>query len=460
MSPTPTLEPTETATPTPAESPSQSPEPSATARPTQLPSTPTPLPTATPAPPVATPTSTPIATSTPLSGSELLAATLDSIGSRISLIRGLSSTEPLARELIDRDRAGEFLRGFYEDDREEIYETQRLYAALGILEKGEDLYEILLGLFSEGILGFFHRERETLYVVNEGGGFGPAEERTYSHEVIHGLQQQHFDSRALIEDIKSDSDRARAFSALEEGDARLAEERYVFQHMDAAARIASLGTPNQALIQAFRAAPHVVQSTYAFPYREGVRFVAGLFSDGGWPSVNAAFADPPRSTEQVLHPEKYVEGEEPALVEIIGLREALGEEWTLVVEDTFGEFLLRSYLETGFSRQKASLAAAGWGGDTYRLFEGPDDAFLLVWPILWDTEEDATEFFDIFLQFIATTYDETWQVDHTQPEIARMDLPGRHIFLRFEESQTLLIFAPDAATVDMAWTSLSAGSAE
>ena len=121
------------------------------------------------------------------------------------------------------------------------------------------------------------------------------------------------------------------------------------------------GTPNQALIQAFRAAPHVVQSTYAFPYREGVRFVGGLFSDGGWPSVNAAFADPPRSTEQVLHPEKYVEGEEPALVEIIGLGEALGEEWTLVVEDTFGEFLLRLYLETGFSRQKASLARSRMG---------------------------------------------------------------------------------------------------
>ena len=51
-----------------------------------------------------------------------------------------------------------------------------------------------------------------------------------------------------------------------------------------------------------------------FPYLAGSTWVSGLWASGGWDAVNAAYDQPPASTEQVLHPEKYVSGERPAEV--------------------------------------------------------------------------------------------------------------------------------------------------
>ena len=80
----------------------------------------------------------------------------------MNVLRELSSIQGVDRSFITRDDLSIRLKGLFEEDRDEILKTQQLYATLGIVSKDTDLYELLLGLYSEGVLGYFDTEDEKL----------------------------------------------------------------------------------------------------------------------------------------------------------------------------------------------------------------------------------------------------------------------------------------------------------
>ena len=53
-------------------------------------------------------------------------------------------------------------------------------------------------------------------------------------------------------------------------------------------------------------------------------------------------------------------------------------------------------------RQDGKAAAAGWDGDAFAVFEGPDDRLGLVWASTWDTADDAREFARAYARFQTT----------------------------------------------------------
>ena len=393
-------------------------------------------------------TDVPARTPTPTT-TDPMAMLLDAIGFKVNVIRELSSKKAVDRELITRENLGVRLREILEEDREETYQRQRLFSTLGILPKDTDLFELLHSLYGEGVLGYFRRGENKIFVVRDADEFGPAHARTYAHEFVHNLQQQHFDSKAMVDRLKSNADALRAFEALEEGDARLAELLYIFEHMEEEERTASQGEASVKLIRAFRAAPHVIQRSYLFPYVEGLDFASAIYRINGWDGLNRAYQEPPASTEQILHPEKYLGGDPPIDVELPNLFLVLGTGWTRLSYDTMGEFLLLAYLETGFSPAKAAVAAQGWGGDRYALYSGPDDENVLIWTVVWDTEQDSREFYDVFSEFTeARTGVEKTGVGE-DPNSTYLLTPGEVVFIGLELQSTLVIFAPDLEIVEM-----------
>ena len=456
--------PTSTSAPSPTPLPTPSPDNTPTA-------TPPPTITPTPVPPTATPTPEPtptfaltpvilptagvvLGTPTPLPG-DPLTLHLEAVQLRVNVLRELTSQRPVDREFVTRDDLGVLLLELFEEDREEILQDQKLYATLGILEKGTALFDLLLGLYSEGVLGFYKSEEEKFYVVRTSDVLAPDEERTYVHEFVHALQQQHFDFESKFDELEDNSDASAALRALLEGDARLGETAYVFEYMNAEEQAASQGQPSDALIQAFRAAPRVIQRQYMFPYVEGFSFAVSLYREQGWARINQAFVALPRSTEQILHPEKYVAGDEPIEVELPDLVEAMGEGWSLVRSDTFGEFMMQAYIESAFEARGAFDAAEGWGGDAFSLLEGPQGETLLVLSIVWDTEADASEFRETFMRFTENRTGGQWQAQDEGVGTSRMTLPDQVIFIDLEASDTLVIFAPDSAVLEAVMAVLS-----
>jgi hypothetical protein len=225
---------------------------------------------------------------------------------------------------------------------------------------------------------------------------GPTEKVTFSHEYTHALQDQNFDLKGLALDQIGEGDRALARLSLVEGDATLLMSYWATANLTQAETFQMLGESlDPKTTEVLNAMPAVLREQLLFPYTTGLAFVQGL-QVGGWQGVNDAFARPPASTEQVMHPDKYAAGEAPVVVDLPDdLAKRLGTGWTAGLEDTLGEFSLKVWLENaggGKGAATAAAASAGWGGDRVVLLDGPDGATAVAISTSWDTAADAAEF--------------------------------------------------------------------
>jgi len=163
--------------------------------------------------------------------------------------------------------------------------------------------------------------------------------------------------------------------------------------------------------------PPFVQATETFPYVEGEAFASELLrrAGGRWDLLDTAHRfRPPASTEQVLHPDKYFDAEEPAPVRLDAAR-LLGDGWERALAGTWGELQTRELLAFAGGTGAAD-AAAGWGGDAYELwrarpFAGDacpapcEDASVLLVRWKWDTRADAAEFDALLRAFAGARLD-------------------------------------------------------
>ena len=93
--------------------------------------------------------------------------------------------------------------------------------------------------------------------------------------------------------------------------------------------------------------------------------------NGDFTLVDAAYENPPASTEQVMHIEKYDEGEAPVDTAAADPTETLGEGWEVLEREVMGEAFLQSLFWEALGGEEAQKAAAGWGGDSYLLLDTP-----------------------------------------------------------------------------------------
>jgi hypothetical protein len=105
-----------------------------------------------------------------------------------------------------------------------------------------------------------------------------------------------------------------------------------------------------------------------FPYVGGTAWIQAKKKVGGWPAVDAAYARPPRTTSEILHPNRagtarvvLDPGDRPSAASVPpGMR--------LLYEDTFGEWMLGELLERAGAANAAALAAE-WQDDRVVFFE-------------------------------------------------------------------------------------------
>lgn len=335
-------------------------------------------------------------TATPTPDEQTIEEFLAEVDRRMIEIRGIEEPPPVPYRFVDREELKAFIDVQVDDAEliEEIRITESLYKILGLISPETDLYEEYLALLNSQVLGAYDSEAEEFVVLQPGDEFGPLEEFTYAHEFVHRLQDHQFDLEAVSDMAENNDDRSIAITALIEGDATSAQTVYSLRYMDLQA-LAQLVAESGETIELANNAPYILRRQLEFPYLEGAQFVDRVNALGGYSAVDAAFANPPDSSEQVLHPDKFIEREIPDAVIIPdGI---FGEGWTTLDDNVAGEFFLKSWLiGIGASAQNATAAAAGWGGDSYILQENSsrDRAFALT--IEWDDPaRDPSEFFTV-----------------------------------------------------------------
>jgi hypothetical protein len=323
-------------------------------------------------------------------------APVSTIAARVEAIRGLRfETPPRPAEVSPaqarRDGLEDLDRSYPAAQRRADEEVLKL---LGLLEPSVDLRKVSATVFGESVAGYYDPRTKRLRIVTGAQTTNRfLNEITLAHELTHALEDQRFGLGLGDSSGSDDEDLARL--ALVEGSATAVMLTYGERHFSAdqsiAGLFASLGQDTGDL-------PPFVEAQLLFPYLGGQAFVQRLFATGNdsWKVLNAADRfRPPASTEQVLHPEKYLAVEQPLRVGGLGVARVLGREagWRRVAAGTWGEWATGELLGN-------PAEAEGWGGDHYELWQQPTgacqapcrqrDALVMRWR--WDTPRDAREF--------------------------------------------------------------------
>jgi len=212
--------------------------------------------------------------------------------------------------------------------------------------------------------------------------------------------------------------------------------------------------PSQTLPEQFP--PPFVARDAQFPYVEGLNFVNALYARGRWALVNAAYTDLPESTEQILHPSKYFNGDSPEEMPDIALESVLGEGWRPLDNNSLGEWM--TYLLLGYGADVdaqlddplAERAAAGWGGDRYRVYYNDDaDQTAMAARWSWDTMGDATTFDGALADYLHERYGGN-RVDSAKGKC--WEANAQRSCLYRAGLEILWLLGPDQATVEAVLT--------
>jgi hypothetical protein len=369
---------------------------------------------------------------------------------QVSQMRGLEFKRPVTPKLLTSEQLRSRLLDKFEQEwpREEARGLALTLAAFDLLEPETDLYPLYLDLYTEQVAGFYDPETQELYVVSAASGVNVSGRMTLAHELTHALQDQHYDLQELGYGQKAehDSEYMAGLDGLVEGDASLLQAEYMrqFSPLD----WLRFGWEYSRLdMSKFSQAPRAISAGLTFPYLQGGNFVKSLYASGGWAAVNAAFANPPQSTEQILHPGRYRMSDRPRLVTLPPLTDTLGSGWRLASEDIMGEFYARLHLEQHLQPITATLAAEGWGGDRYATYTNETQKTVaLAWYTVWDDEAEAQEFADQYELYLATAFGH--DADLIQSNRSCWQKPGDYRCMTWQGSAVVVVRGPDTETVE------------
>jgi hypothetical protein len=280
----------------------------------------------------------------------------------------------------------------------ELHASEVALKKLGLVPADFQFRSFLIELLTEQVAGYYEPKTQEFYLADWIDLDG--QQPVMAHELTHALQDQHFNLRRFSDWPKGDSDAELAAHALIEGDATLVMTFYVMRDLKRMAAMMKSMNAEGSSSEKIERAPRAIRESLLFPYKQGTDFASQVYKRGGWPLISEAYQTLPQSSEQILHPEKYFAHEAPVKVDLPELVGLLGKNWTRLDYDVNGEWsyfqILDEFLRTEKESQKA---VAGWGGDRFALYENrATRAVLLAQLTAWDSEADATEFFDAYVR--------------------------------------------------------------
>ncbi|HHT9125730.1 MAG TPA: hypothetical protein ACFYD6_07920 [Candidatus Brocadiia bacterium] len=364
----------------------------------------------------------------------------------IATIRGLEFIKPIKRGIKNRDELKEYLKNIIQSEMsdEKIYASQKALVKLGFIPPELDLKNFLIELYTEQVAGIYDWRVETLYLIREV----PTEmqEIVIAHEITHALQDLHFNLKGLPLERKDNDDLVMATRAFIEGEAMLVMIDYMLKPMGVeSSSLSNIGTLLRnatGLVDGsvFSTAPTWIQKNVLFPYLEGFVFVQEVKKKNDWKALNKCYTAPPQSTEQILHPEKYLtEKDSPTIVSLPRLSEEyLGDGWAFLDENVLGEFNVDLLFHQHFTQDNySSKFANGWNGDLLQIYENKDlKKVFIAWLTTWDTDNDAKEFFNGYSNVVQEKYEEKlvssaphfflWE---TREDMVYLELKGHDVLI-------------------------------
>ena len=319
-----------------------------------------------------------------------LAATVDSLIPKVEDAVGLKFRHRPRFAIRTKAEVQAYLKAKLEQEfpAAKVRGVQAAYQLLELIPDTVDIKSLLLPLYAEQVAGYYDPDSTTLYAVE--GAKADQLRLVLAHELVHALQHEQLPLETMLKDV-TNADRLAASQAILEGHATVAMLGVVMPDKTVLADPTFWQSYREQVKQAqtsmpvFRTAPIVIREGLIFPYLAGAEFMrwwAGQPGKGPLPTREQL----PTSTEQILHPERYLRHDVP-----IGV--AFDEPAAGVLhEDTMGEMELQIW--SAQMRQGGEVLSDipnDWGGDRFRVYDTPKGPALVLYTV-WDDSTAARRF--------------------------------------------------------------------
>lgn len=266
-----------------------------------------------------------------------------------------------------------------------IVDEGLVYQLLGQLPTTFDYEKQTYALLEAQLAGYYEPADGTMYLAKDLQA--SMADMTLSHELVHALQDHHYDLKARSKYLPGQSDLQTATSALAEGDATSAMIDVALQGsgktaLDLDTKMFADLVRGSLTGESTGNSPRVMAASLVAPYVDGTAFVNTMRRKGGWAEVDKVWTTAPTTTEQILHPEKWTAHEAAIALPPIAIA-SLGTGWATTQNDTYGELALRTVLEEWLPAAKAAAVAANWGGDSVALVKNAGKS-AFAWRVRWD----------------------------------------------------------------------------
>jgi hypothetical protein len=267
----------------------------------------------------------------------------------------------------------------------------KLLSAFGFVPAHTDMRMAYLELLSQQLAAFYDTRSGSFYNVSRHAALDwLGQPVVVAHELVHAAQDQALGAQAFFDARRDNDDRTRALQWLMEGQATVVGNRVgnalglpfpgpagflwgeastVLMWTDLWKRVAELapGLSGSAVV------PRYLVDSLLSAYVEGSRFFWAVERALGQSAHTYVLCDPPQSTEEMLHPLKYLKGNDPPRrVELPKLSNA-----RVRAEQTAGEWSLRWLLRHLGSDPDS---ARGWVGDRMALMSNGT----VLWRVVMD----------------------------------------------------------------------------
>ncbi len=328
---------------------------------------------------------------------------IDKIIDSVEKVRGVKFKDSIGYEVIDREEMLKLIKKevSIQYGKDEIKYTNIILKLLKLVEEDFDLENFLYKLYEEQAGGLYDPRTKRLYISD----WIPSEmlDIVLFHELNHAIDDQYYglEEYALS---KGSSDAKAARLAVVEGIGTYFMLIYTFEkfgvdfdqmkgllNFDALYQMELFD--NLAGMEFVSKAPKFIRKQMLFPYFKGGAFIDNFIEKNSVNELNRLYKNPPLSTEQIIHFDKYG-SDEPEVIEV-KLNDKWLKGWREIYRDDMGEIGLNLMLSYRLSNEEADKAAEGWDGDHVVLLE-KDNKYAMILKVLWDNKDDAIEFSEAF----------------------------------------------------------------
>ncbi len=381
----------------------------------------------------------------------------DEVLAQMSQILDLPIKQPLKKSLRSKQEIRDYIIQQEKEDKSDAqqYADMKSLEAFGLIPKNFPLDAFMLDVLTDQIAGLYDPKAKEFYIAD---WIAPDDQReVMAHELTHALEDQSFDVDPWIKAARPNDDAELARDAVSEGtamaamvDYTLRDDKMGVRDLPDIAPLMRLGVTGEMDKDPVLAkAPPFIRDELFFPYLAGASFSQKfLQAHTGWADLKLLFANPPLSTQQILHPELYLSGVKPEKITLPDWKGVVPADWNLLEENVQGEFGLEEILKQFLGQDRADALSPTWVGDRYALFEDAKTKEThLVYRLELDTVEHADRFFGQYSEALELKYKTRTQL-YRQPNYFQFQSDAGGVYLRCAATACLVVEGASRATYD------------